>query len=64
MNKNRSEIVHMGRGLVFFVDLALLLMASLLAILLVRWVSEPIPGFSSIVLKWLSVAAGPSVVPS
>ena len=57
MDKNRSEIAHMGRGLVFFVDFALSLMASLLAILLVRWVSEPIPGFSIIVLKWLSVAA-------
>ena len=63
MNKNQSEIAHMGRGLVFFVDLALLLMASLLAILLVRWLSEPIPGFSTIVLKWLSVAAIGSVVP-
>lgn len=33
------------------------LLASLLSILLVRWLSDPIPGFTSLVLKWLGVAA-------
>ena len=45
----------MNRKLVFLVDLALSILASLLAILLVRWVADPIPGFSTIVLKWLVV---------
>ena len=43
-------------------DFAFSLLASLLAILLVRWVSEPIPGFSTIVMKWLIVAAVGSLV--
>lgn len=58
----KSEITHPARGLVFFVDLALSLLASLLAILLVRWVAEPIPGFSFIVLKWLLTSVVASFV--
>ena len=42
--------------MVFLQDLSLSLLASLLSILLVRWLSEPIPGFTVLVFKWLGVA--------
>ena len=38
-------------------DCLLSLVASLSAILLVRWLSEPIPGFTFLVLRWLGCAA-------
>ncbi len=41
-------------GIIVAEDVAMSLAASLLAILLVRWLSEPIPGFSAIVFKWLA----------
>lgn len=37
-------------------DLLLSMLSSLLAILLVRWISEPIPGYTTLVLKWLGVS--------
>lgn len=37
-------------------DILVSMLASLLSILLVRWVSEPIPGFTVVVLKWLGGA--------
>ena len=40
-------------GVIVAEDVALSTVASLLAILLVRWLSEPIPGFTTIVFKWL-----------
>ena len=41
----------------FAQDLFLSLLASLMSILLVRWLSEPIPGFTVYVFKWLAAAA-------
>ena len=55
IKKSGLEFTHMDRRLIFLVDLALSFLASLLAILLVRWVADPIPGFSTIVLKWLGI---------
>ena len=42
--------------MVFLQDLLLSLLASLLTILMVRWLSEPIPGFTVLVFKWLAVS--------
>ena len=42
--------------MVFLQDLLLSLLASLLTILMVRWLSEPIPGFTALVFKWLAVS--------
>ncbi len=38
-------------------DILLSLAASLVSILIIRWISEPIPGFTVLVLKWLAAAA-------
>lgn len=38
-------------------DIFLSLIASLVSILVIRWISEPIPGFTVLVLKWLAAAA-------
>lgn len=43
-------------GIVLFQDCALSLFSSLLSIILVRWLSEPVPGFTFVVLKWLGMA--------
>ena len=37
-------------------DIVLSLLASLISILVIRWISEPIPGYTAIVLKWLAAA--------
>ena len=42
--------------IIFLQDLMVSLLASLLAILLIRWISEPIPGFTLLVVKWLAAA--------
>jgi len=42
-----------GASFILFQDMILSIMASLLSILIVRWVSEAIPGFTVIALKWL-----------
>ena len=43
-------------------DILLSLLASLVSILVIRWISEPIPGYTAIVLRWL-VAALVGTVP-
>ena len=48
---------HQRARMVFLQDLLLSLLASLLTILLVRWLSDPIPGFTFLVFKWLGAAA-------
>lgn len=37
-------------------DILLSLIASLVCILVIRWISDPIPGFTVLVLKWLAAA--------
>ena len=41
-------------------DILLSLLASLMSILVVRWVSEPIPGFTFLVLIWMGASAAGS----
>lgn len=49
-------------GFVLIQDVALSVFSSLLAILLVRWLSEPVPGFTMVVVKWLAVSVVFSVL--
>ena len=44
-----------------FQDILLSLTASLVSILVIRWISEPIPGFTTLVLKWLLAAAAGTI---
>lgn len=44
-----------------FQDILLSLVASLVSILIIRWISEPIPGFTVLVLKWLAASAAGTV---
>lgn len=53
MGRNRTKESYSGIGAVLFEDSALSVLASLLSILLVRWISNPIPNFSTKVLLWL-----------
>lgn len=39
-----------------FQDILLSLVASLVSILVIRWISDPIPGFTVLVFKWLAAA--------
>lgn len=54
--KHSETSGYEGAELVLFQDCVLSLVGSLLAILLVRWLSEPVPGFSTRVLIWLGAA--------
>ena len=48
--------------LILLQDLVLSVLASLLSILLIRWITEPIPRFTLIVSKWLLAALAGSIV--
>lgn len=37
-------------------DVLLSLIASLVSILVIRWISDPIPGYTVLVIKWLAAA--------
>ena len=59
--ENKSHIAaqgYKGADLVLFQDCVLSAVASLLSILLVRWLSEPVPGFTARVLAWVGIAGG------
>ena len=51
MTKNEKQ--YASKGLIMFQDNVLSLLGSLMAILLVRWLSDPIPGYTWLLLKWL-----------
>jgi len=54
MEKNNQ---YHRSSIIFMQDMLASLLASLLAILIVRWVSEPSPGFTLLVFKWLAASA-------
>jgi len=54
MSKNEKQ--YASKGLIFFQDTILSLLGSLMAILLVRWMSDPIPGYTILLFKWLAAA--------
>ena len=53
---NFSSERYTSTRIVLVQDVTLSVLASLLSVLLVRWISEPIPGFTSIVTHWLLAA--------
>ena len=53
---NNKDKQYQGVGLVLAQDCALSVAASLLSILLARWLSEPISGFSHLVLVWIGIS--------
>ena len=55
-HEKKAKSPFSGRRLVILQDLALSVVASLLSILIVRWLTDPIPGFSSRVWIWLGGA--------
>ena len=61
MLKNAKFVVCMKRReLISFSltqDIFLSLIASLVSILVIRWISDPIPGYTALVFKWLAAAA-------
>ena len=57
LEETRNIRRYKRASIVFLQDLAISLLASLLALLLVRWLSEPIPGFTIMVFKWMAAAA-------
>ena len=52
-----KETHYQRSSIIYLQDVVLSLLASLLAILVVRWVSEPHPGFTVLVAKWLLASA-------
>jgi len=56
MSTDNKKGFSLSRRVIFVQDTVLSLVAALLAILTVRWLSEPIPGFSGIVWRWLGLA--------
>lgn len=54
----KSKDIHYHRsGIIILQDMLASLLASLLAILIVRWVSDPAPGFTWMVVKWMIASA-------
>lgn len=56
MKKPKDKRSHRS-WILFMQDMLASLLASLLAILVVRWISDPIPGFTWLVVKWMLAAA-------
>ena len=52
-----KEKQYQRSSIIYLQDVVLSLLASLLAILVVRWVSDPRPGFTLLVAKWLVTSA-------
>lgn len=57
MSKRDTGITPKEPVLILIMDLFLSLCASLNSILIIRWISTPIPGFYHIVLRWLAFSA-------
>lgn len=55
-DKARKTSSYESAGLISFLECALSMVASLLSVLLVRWLYDPIPGFTSLVLRWVGAS--------
>ena len=53
MEKSTTDKKNTGTRLILFQDMTLSVLASLLSVLLVRWISDPIPGFTTMVSVYL-----------
>ena len=64
MNKNRKKGNDSTKEpyLVIAMDLAVSLLSSLFAILIIRWFAAPIPHFTTIALIWMGLSAIASLV--
>ncbi len=51
-----------GSGIILLQDVALSIAASLLSVLMVRWISEPIPSYTTLVLNWLGCSLAGSLL--
>ena len=56
MEKHTTERKNASTRLILFQDMTLSALASLMSVLLVRWISEPIKGFTGIVLLWICIS--------
>ena len=54
---NTTNRTNASTRLILFQDMTLSVLASLFPVLLVRWVSDPIPGFTKVVVTYLLTAA-------
>ena len=64
MKKYIKKDSYAGAGLILLQDCGLSGAASLLSILLVRWLSEPIANFTGLILAWLGVAVAATAMGS
>ncbi|MBR4491818.1 MAG: hypothetical protein IKO98_04085, partial [Bacteroidales bacterium] len=60
--KTQKRSNYAPRRVILFQDTLLSVVATLVAVLLVRWLSEPIPGFTAVVLRFLAASLVLSVV--
>ena len=61
-HKNKQEGSFASRRLILLQDTALSVVATVIAILLVRWLSEPIPNFTALIFHWLGISLIASVL--
>ena len=62
MTETRQERKYNDKWRVLFQDSIISVLSSLLAFLLVRWLTEPVPRFSLLLAKWLGFALVASLV--
>ena len=62
IRKNAEQKGYTSARLILLQDLGLSVLASLLSILLIRWITDPIPNFTGIVTRWLLAALAGSLV--
>lgn len=56
MNRGKGQISYSRSWVIMLQDSIVSVLSSLLAIMFARWISEPVPGFSGMVFKWLAVS--------
>lgn len=61
---NEKQPTYETANLTLLQDTVLSTAASLMAVLLVRWLSEPVPGFTTLVLAYVGIAAAATVAGS
>ena len=61
-HKNKQEGNFVSRRLILLQDTALSVVATVIAILLVRWLSDPIPNFTALIFHWLGISLIASIL--
>ena len=62
MSEFRQERKYNDKWRVLLQDSILSVLASLLSLLLVRWLTEPVPGFTLLIFKWMGCALVASLI--